>query len=139
MTVKEFKEHEWKVGERLYRVVYKTLVSSTWSTFYCYEIPYKVCPIHVDFVGFTQNVIGLKVAHNMIDYLESRSGINLKYYFFNKKDAVKQLEKEKKRFVEYNRDTLRRNLIQRRSQIFKDARRELNKINGILRMKIMNE
>lgn len=132
MTRKEFKEHDWKVGERLY--VIKN------NEFKNYSIPHKVERVYVrrvcaDAIWVSKKNEPCYYNGNYI-YCTDRS---LPELFFTRKDALESFDKKQQEFIAKHRDRVARGLVNMRYCVMKRAWGEWAKINSMLRMNIMNK
>lgn len=136
MTRKEFKEHDWKAGEYVYIVQNNEYGAVT--------IPHKVIRAKVfdvqnDSYRPSEKIVYIGTKTDSYSYSSTRRGYGFLDIFLTRKDAVKELEERQNVFITRHRDNVIRALVNMRYDVMKQAWREWAKINGLLRMNVMNK
>jgi len=124
MTQKEFKTHDWRIGETLYRIRY--------NTYKHFEIPWKIEKVKVSIPS--DGWINLETKHAPFAF--SSKCTDLKDYFFDYKSAKQAFERCKEEFKNVRAMVV----LGLRMELYDVYRRciyDSNKIFGLLRMNIM--
>lgn len=135
MTKKEFKEHEWKVGETLYTVVYKQYL--------CEPIPWRIEKVEVSniikcdggtWISFKKGEI---YSYSNVEISTPYASF-LKNFFFDSESANEAFSEIQKKFKKHRKKVIRE-LNNELFRLRRDYIRNSNKIYEQLRMNIMNE
>lgn len=137
MTRKEFREHDWKLGEQLYMVLYREYGHI--------KIPYKVCRSKVTniiYYSHDVNVIWLNIqVNNKRDYkFQTQVGFGTKRaygcesLFFDKKKAEKEFSIRMRKFGSA-RNRVRNDV----NAMICEHQKEIWELCGILQMNAMKQ